>query len=366
MLFCMGLGASASCIQAWRLSGAGEGPFGRGIFMADNKPEALSKDQLKRVAGTIIAAQGNKYVKELLRQHNIQIGLKKDDFIRNMIAAIDQDRLTQPMIEQWLAEVEGWGRQHVYLYALPAIAPADLRTRLEASAHAELLATPISYDFPPQLQLTSIALSDKHLSLLWHVGDTGWERAKNKDIPRREEQGDFYKYDAFRERADRTVVRFEWRFGDPYSAILVQLPHKEGLHEGAIATVFDDLATIGIIVAPLKLVRLTKAVKASSTDKKVVVQSTRMGAQDCYVELATTSDGVGIEDVEAVRESRKAVNDKLFSSAEGLFGFIAKAHPTVSMPVKAQVSGSEGRIKIWAQCTRDDVYVVTDYFWSKN
>lgn len=334
--------------------------------MADEKPEALTKDKLKQVARTIVAAQGNKYVKELLRQHNIPIGLKKDDFIKHMMTAIDQDKLTQPLIEQWLAEVEGWGRQHVYLYELPTIAPADLEAKLEASAHAALLATPISYDFPMELLLTSMALTDNHLSLLWHLGDTGWERAKHKDIAPREEEGDIYKYDAFRERADRSVVRFEWRFGDPYCAILVQLPCKGGLHDAAIGTVFDDLTAIGIVAAPLKRVRLSKAVKASSKDKKVVVQSTKMGAQGGYVELATTSDGVGIDDVQAVREARKAMNDKLFSSADGTFGFTTKGHPKFSMTVKAQVSGSDGRIKIWAQCTRDDVYFVTNYFWAKN
>jgi hypothetical protein len=332
--------------------------------VADAAPRQLSKDDLKAVARTIVLSQGNKYVRELLRQHDIPLGLNKADFLQHMTRAIDEDQLTQAMIEEWLTSVEGWGNQHIYLHEPPALGPSALAPMLQASAHADLLASPVSYDFPDELLLTGMALDAKSLSLTWHLGNSGWERVKARDF-QREEEGDLYEYRAYRERADRSVVRFEWRFADPYCAILIQLPHG-ALHSAAVATVFDDLQAIGIIPAPLKRLPLSEAVKKSSKDKKLVVQSTKMSAPGGYVQLAATAEGAGIAQIQAVREARKAVDDKLFQSADGTFGFATETHPKFSMAVKAQVYGSESRIRIWAQCKREDVYLVIRYFWSKN
>lgn len=332
--------------------------------MADAALKPLTKAELKKVARTIVLSQGNKYVRELLRKHQITMGLTKADFFRHMAKAIDEGLLTQPMIEEWLAEVEGWGNQHVYLYAPPTLAPARIEALLKASAHAPLLASPVSYDFPDALLMTGIVLDSASLSLIWHLGAAGWERTKSKDFTS-EEEGELYRYDAYRERADRSVVRFDWRFGEPYCAIFIQLPNSGSLHDGAIGTVFDDLAEAELIGEPLKRLALTEAVKRSSQDKKVIVQSTKMGAPGGYVEMAATAAG-GINDIQAVREARKAVDDSLFSSADGMFGFVTGAQTGFTMPVKAQVYGAESRIRIWAQCTREDVYRVVRYFWSKN
>lgn len=326
---------------------------------------ALSKDELKSVARTIVLRQGNRYVRELLRKHKIPMGLTKADFLQHMTRAIDDGQLTQPMIEDWLGAVEGWGNQHAYLYEPPSVRPADLAAALQSSAHASLLAATASYDFPEELLLTGITLTSKHLSLIWHLGNFGWERAQEKDF-QREEDDDLYEYRAFRQRADRSVVRFEWRFADPCSAILIQLPHTGSLHSEAIGTVFEDLQEIGLIDGPLRPRPLSEAVKKSTKDKKMLVQSTRMGAPGGYAELAATAAGAGISEIQGVRELRKAANDRLFPSADGMFTFTKERLPKISMPVKVHVYGSEGRLKIWAQCTRADVYLLMRYFWSKS
>ena len=80
--------------------------------MADADAES-DKQQLKDAVRSIILVQGNEFIKELLRKHKLQIGTKKADFSKNILAAIDAGTLTRPMIEDWLSEVEGWGNQHI-------------------------------------------------------------------------------------------------------------------------------------------------------------------------------------------------------------------------------------------------------------
>jgi hypothetical protein len=116
----------------------------------------------------------------------------------------------------------------------------------------------------------------------------------------------------------------------------------------------------------LKPRQLSEAVKKATKDKKMRVQSTRMGAPGGYAELAATAAGAGIGEIQGVRELRKAANDKLFPRADAMFTFTEERLPKISMPVKAHVYGSEGRLRIWAQCTRADVYLLMRYFWSKS
>ena len=77
-------------------------------------------EALKKLARGIILAQGNIFIKELLRDNKIRIGATKADFEKNLLAAIDDGKLTREHFDTWLNEVEGWGDQHVYLYDIPA------------------------------------------------------------------------------------------------------------------------------------------------------------------------------------------------------------------------------------------------------
>jgi hypothetical protein len=58
------------------------------------------------------------------------------------------------------------------------------------------------------------------------------------------------------------------------------------------------------------------------------------------------------------------VNDKEFARAQGIFSLGDAENLAQSMSV--QVYGSEGRIRLWAQCKRDDVHAVISYFIKHN
>ena len=81
-------------------------------------PSASEIEDLKRLAAGIIRAQGNRFIKELLRDRKIRMGANKEDFNRNLNDAIETGRLRLDDVDRWLRRVEGWGNQHVYLYRL--------------------------------------------------------------------------------------------------------------------------------------------------------------------------------------------------------------------------------------------------------
>lgn len=332
--------------------------------MQETGGDQLEKTQLKDAVRSVILTQGNEFIKELLRKHKIQIGTKKADFSKNLFAAIDAGTLTHLMIEEWLSEVEGWGNQHIYLFEPPKIAVGEIGGKLAASDFAGLVGTAVGYAFPEELQLSAISLAADHLSLAWHKGTGGWERTPSKDFQQVDDDGELYKYNAFRQRFDRVVVRFAWRFADPYCAVMIQLPIDGDTHGEVHTLVRNDLKHIGIYEDDPVRIPLSKAFKAMTLKQDTVVQSTRMMTDGGHVDVVATLSQGGIADVQALREARRGVNDKSFAGTDGMFNFLPAQHPGLSRNVKMQGYGLESRIRIWVQCKREDVYRVLGVIWA--
>jgi len=324
--------------------------------------DPLSKLQLKELVRRVIVAQGNAFIKELLRGTTARIGASKEDFAANLDAAIDADELTQEKLEAWLAEVEGWGDQHLYLIEPPQIEPAALAAGIAGSVHAGVLNASASLDFPQALELKHIALTDAGLSLLWHQGKAGWNRFKAKDFSL-DEGLEHYRFDAYRQRLDRSVVRFEWRYADAYCLVLIHR-NPEIDHKAVFADVRLSLAAIGCPDAALQPIPLNQAVKVAASKGKGV-HSTRFELDGGYVEMASTLADGGIDAVEPVRVVLQAVDTGQFDRAQGMLHFAAEEHGT-SRRIAVQVYGREGRLRIWAQCKREDVLRIVELLWEYN
>jgi hypothetical protein len=70
--------------------------------------------------------QGSIFIKELLRKKRkvikqVKICINKEEIISNLISALDNDFISSNDLIEWIREVEGWGKQHVYLYLTPFI-----------------------------------------------------------------------------------------------------------------------------------------------------------------------------------------------------------------------------------------------------
>lgn len=329
------------------------------------KGASLTKGQLKKKVAQIVLAQGNVFIKDLLRSNKASIGNTKAEFAENLTAAIDAGVITQEVIEAWLAEIEGWGNQHVYLFEPPTSSRTRVRRTIEASRHADLLDRKVSYEFPSTLALTAINLSGDHVSIAWHRSRGGWARAKSKDF-QQDEGPDRFEYRAYREQFDRSVVRFEWRQGDPYCAIMVQLPNEDDEHEQALNRVWQDLREVGLVRSPLTKVQLSHAFKKFSLTKEATVKSTRFTTHGGHVDLVATLSEGGIDDVEAVRNVRRGVEDANFATADGVFSFPVEKYEELSRTIKMEGYGSESRLRIWVQCKREDVHVVLSVIWKNN
>lgn len=313
--------------------------------------QQLTKPQLKQVVERIILAQGNTYIKELARTHGIKIGSTKKDFSENLSAAIDDGTLTGDKIQVWLDEVEGWGNQHVYLFKAPQISAAETAAKIDRSEHKPLLGQGVSLAFADALQLTAIQVDGERLSMLWQQGKNRWSRFKDKDYVELD-GNETFKFEAYLKHGERSVVRFEWRFGDDYCGILIHR-NKDIDHNEARASVWRELQVLGLCIAPLALITLSQAVKTKS--KGEGTHSSRFDNKEGYVELGSKKVDGGIEEIEAVRQAREGIDDDAFDDTSGMFLF-KQEEGKLSDNVSVQVFGKEGRLRLWARCRRSDVY----------
>jgi hypothetical protein len=324
------------------------------------------KNRLKKAVRNVVVGQGNRYIKELLRDNDLPIGTTKTDFMNNLMTAIDEEKLTGEMIDAWLAEIEGWGNQHIYLFERLSVKPKAIKALIKASPYAGLLNKPASHEFPLKLKLTSIALTNQSVSLTWHRGSDRWIHVPSKDY-QQPEDGDLYEYRAFRQRSNRTVVRFEWQFDKPYCAILLQLPHEGSVHQDCMKEVWDVIAATGLAKVAPAAVRLSDSVNAfSEDDKKITASGRTMRTDGGHVDFVSTVPDRGIAQIAALRTVSSAIDTKKFQSADGKFRLSTEKHTALSRAVNIDIYGSQSRIRITVQCRREDVYYMTNLIWDKN
>lgn len=314
----------------------------------------LSTNELKEVAKRIVLNQGNKYIKELLRQNDVKIGKNKSEFLENLLQGIQDGLIDQEKIDAWLQSIEGWGNQHVYLFTPPQITSADAEAAALASDFVDLFDVPENYEFPDTLTLRAANIDATEISFGWREGRDSWIRSKSKDF-RDELDGEEYEFRAYREKSERKLVRFVWQFDKPYCAVFITQANEKGVHEEIFETIWTDLALAGLCEQPLPKIPLTEAFTKLNNRPELKVNSVKLNVDGGHVNLVATAPKSGIHDIEQIRQAQMGIDAGLFTSSDGIFHFNEENLQNLSRQVKVEGSGTDSRIRIWAQCTREDV-----------
>jgi len=317
----------------------------------------LSKNELKEIAKSIVLNQGNKYIKELLRQNSVKIGKNKSEFLENLLQGIQDGSIDQEKIDAWLQSIEGWGNQHVYLFTAPEIASGDLEATVMASDFANLFDVPENYEFPDTLTLRAANIDATEISFGWREGRDSWIRSKSKDF-REEQEGEEYEFRAYREKSERKLVRFVWQFDKPYCSVFITQANEKGVHEEIFETIWADLALAGLCEQPLPKISLTGAFTNLNNRPELKVNSVKLNVDGGHVNLVATAPQSGIHDIEPIRQAQMGIDAGQFTSSDGIFHFNEENLQNLSRQVKVEGSGTDSRIRIWAQCTREDVELI--------
>jgi len=358
------------------------------------KPPATKEEieALNRLVTGIVTAQGNRFIKELLREKGIQIGATKTDFGRNMKTAIEHGQLRLSDVENWLRQVEGWGNQHVYLFNLPpALKPGLTRAEIERNADEaglqRLLGASTAMEFPDEPELTEISLTDSCFSLVWHEASPTWLRVPDLDfrwpedrphgasVPKldagQEVDLDTYEFRAHRRLERRAVTRFEVRLDLSLAALFIPDPIRGEEHKTAIQQAEEVIAKFldlpVLRKAQVKIADVSKNLDQANLPQKpgqqpsVKTQRSRLSAGGAYVEFAADGEGHAYWESTSVRDVRKSVRSpqlKKFSGTRGLFEFQKGGPLGLARSLKVELYARDRRIRLWAQMDRDEVWSI--------
>jgi hypothetical protein len=322
-------------------------------------------ENLYDVIDELVVAQGNEFVKELLRRKGLPIGTTKSDFETSLHAAIKANKLTSLDLQEWLNEVEGWGAHHAYLFR---VAKSQLRNLLKDKSRitsalakaglAKIAETPKPFAFPVQLTPCVVRLNRDRIEIIWHRGTESWLADPTKNY-RNEQDGDLYEYRAYRRRADRSVVRFVAAADLGIAAILVGMPlgeehadaHSKAFAIGSGILSAINLTSINIGKAQLRL--------DSGTETEVMVSShrSRMRHAGAYVEFGSSVPDGNYKAVDAIRQVRLAARSDL-NGEVGDFDFQVSDDASRRRVVRVNLNADDRRVYIRAQLTQDEEWKI--------
>lgn len=322
-----------------------------------------TKAQLKALVGGIVAAQGNVFIRELLRDKGLAVSGTKEQFVARLEEAVEAGDLTLEDVELWLGRVEGWGNFHIYprrisegLAESRRWRPAEVRHRL-ANVPEDVWDAPTSQQFPEELTLTHASFQEKTLRLSWHQGSSWRQRAKGHD--RAEEiDGDRFELDAYLVRAERTVVRFRASPREGIAALFVPYRLQDG-HQEALTTVWDTLA--GLMtrddLPAFDLSGIIRAADQAQLDGtgQLRSKSALLTVQDGWVEFGSSAGPYG--DIDQLREVRLAAGPESFTGGRATFFYAPPEDPS-RRDVTVTVSGPQSRVWLPAQLQELQVWAL--------
>lgn len=323
------------------------------------------------LADRVVEMQGVLFIKEFLREaarkdNDIRIGVSKRDVVKNIKDAITQGRIPLDRLQHWVDGVEGWGRQHVYLYHVSdtlAKAPwlkqqQALEAKLSAARMKKYLNKRDKLDFSEKLELGHIGLDQDGFHCVWRQGITRRKRDDIRDL-KRNIDGDPYEFDAYRIQPMRAVMRFELRPRDQLAALLLQRPlsqHKDAKTRAkAILSKFFSEAEL----SDAKIGNAIRVLDQEDLDNKNAPfksQQAKFKRQGASIEFVADPGLATWKDVEKVRDVRKALDTPAFSGENARFKVQLSGSGAMQRDIILSLSAQDHRMYFFAQMTADEVW----------
>ena len=341
----------------------------------------MTNIDLKILAERVVRTQGNRFIKELLREKKIPIGTNKKSFLTNLNKAIDDGELSPEDFDTWFHKMEGWGNQHVYPFEISSDLEKELnletiKSRVEKANLMDVWGGETLLTYPNAdggLQLTSIVHTGSILRMIWQEAALDWARTPQKDINKSEGLDDF-QYRAYRKVSERTLNRFEADLEKGLAALFISSPFGNKDHKRNSDQALEDVK---------KLIDMEKFYKnafdvssiSRNLDQKnipnnkrpnpsVKTQKSRLSSGGSYVEFGSNSNERSLWKVSPILDVRKSIGKHQIERFQGTIGaFIFENDGSIqglNRRIRIQLYGDQDRVWFRAGMTRDEVWAILE------
>jgi hypothetical protein len=330
-------------------------------------------------ADQVVMPQGAIFIRELLRSKRdghaeVRLGIGKEEVKENLRAAIRSGAVRMDDLVAFIASVEGWGNQHIYLYDATAVAALDLwkspqrlRRALAGVADEPVWKDVQEPSFPDELELGAASFADGRFELLWREKDEHWWRDAAKDKAAEVIEGDLYEFRAYRRELRRSVMRFVLFLAAAKAGLFVQIPLGKR-HTAALRIAEETIAPL-FPFGTLRAADISNAIKVLDTREleagsdahgQMRAQNTKFEAKGATVEFDADPALQAWKEVAAVRRVRQALKTKDFQGHGGRFVVSLRLGRGLNRDVIMSLSGGARRIYLQAQLTTEEAWTILD------
>jgi hypothetical protein len=316
--------------------------------------------------------QGNRFIKELLRAKQLPIGTNKEQFEAHLREAISSGQLTNEDLRTWLAEVEGWGDQHAYLYTVPRNQRDAFRDRkvlaaqLKAGGYAKYLDAELPGKPSEELTLATVRHSVDGVSFIWVRGNPTLMRQSKHDFDEIIDGEDIH-FHAYERRWTRHAARFEWRFASDLAGVFLMRSSEEhdysaqrDLVLATVETVLTQCPRWRALNIPRAIMRLDEKGLSTRDEQKDAVNvrmtSTVFQGQSGNVRLAATSETASYQDDVGIRQVRRAVDPNLLVGGSSDCYLAPAENGTQARELHIRLYGRERRVLLWGKMSSQEVW----------
>ncbi len=286
----------------------------------------------------IVKAQGVVFIRSFLREKKqaglpINIGNTKSNSLKNLSDALSNNLISINELDEWIGQVEGWGKQHIYFYDMPSTlfhqyqtdSENRLKTLVNDSNFHSYLNQKATFTFPDHMQLQQCLVNKDGLEVIWRQKSTDRLRTPSHDPDEREIDGDWYEFRAFRITPSRNVMRFLFQPKFHVAALFIQLPLGKD-HRLAL-TAAEDLMTDLFGLQTVSVKDLANTIKKLDNldlldqDQPIDLEahSTKFSTDGAAIEFTASKHISGFKQVESIRHVRRAMNEEAFEGESGHF-----------------------------------------------
>ncbi len=322
------------------------------------------------------------FVKEFLRSQkakskNVRIGMNRKEMKQNLRDALVGRFISEQALKKWLVEVEGWGKQHLYLATVPKrsltqahlLNSRALRRYLEKNdlLHERGEVT----DDDGSYVIDSIEVDDEVARIVWRCHAIQYERQESLDETRELDDGD-YVFRAFRMTPRRSASKCIIRKTDGVVLTLVDLPlgseHTE-VHElitktarKVLAPLTLEVVRLGAIVTQLDGDAIRARGPRANRNVSLGVSPTqaRFRADGARLEFKSTRESTGYTDCDAVRSVRRAMTVEQFEGEAGKFRLSFEGRDGSHHDMVVSLSAAEDRIFLFSRMKESELLALVD------
>lgn len=336
---------------------------------------------IDRLLDEIFASVPLLFIKELLRskrkeRSRVRIGGTREAVRENLRDALLSAQIAAADVVAWLQDVEGWGKQHLYLSRVPKRSLNQTQL-LNAKALESFLkrkglwTKPSVPDNVSQHVLREISVDDEAARITWRSHLVNDERHEELDYQEERDDGE-YEFRAYRLVPVRTASRIVVRKTDGIIAQLVDLPL--GPDHDRVRDQMSDAARTILAPLTLEIIPLSPIVSAldqgslaefgprarRALDVGVSPTQARYRTDGAKIEFKSTRESTGYNDSEAVRHVRRALRIEQFEGEAGKFRLSFEGEDRRPHDMVVSLSAPDNRIYLYSRMSEEEVFSLVD------